>query len=356
MIEVSVNDRAVAPTRLRLEDGLNRFPRCEVSWAGNCDPPKVRTPVRLALDAGEYLLYVADFGLEPDGGSGWAVVTSSHGLAKPFDGDIFSGPGGSSFRQAIASRGAANGLPSLAGNFPAVVIDTPLAELLDDVCAREQGWSWWVNDKSEVEVGPPPGVVRKTDGFVTARRPCGVVAEITGPLPRAGEGVRLPTGEEGLLLSLRVEWEAGGPVRAEAFIGPLPTARRHRPTGMIRRAATVKQLEPFLVEVRDDEDPGRTWIAQAQLMGRHTDRGRFQEAVPVAAGDELVVDVPTGGVSVGPLRAYLWRPVRPAEKYHVRAASKKESVAESWSLEADRISETASRKETVVSRYDINRR
>jgi hypothetical protein len=91
-------------------------------------------------------------------------------------------------------------------------------------------------------------------------------------------------------------------------------------------------------------------------MGRHTCDGKFQEAVPVAPGDELVVDVPTGGVRVGPLRAYLWRPVRPEKEYHLCAASKKESIAGSWSLQADRISETASQKNTVVSRYDINRR
>src|SRR5262249_13850523 len=161
----------------------------------------------------------------------------------------------------------------LTRKLPAIVVDVPLAGLLDDICARESGWAWWVNDESELEIGPPPGTVRETDGFVTARRPNGWVAGITGPLPRAGETVRLRSGEGAWLRARRGAGESGGRVRAGALLGPLPAARRHRPTGLVRRAATVKQLEPFLVEVRDGEDPKRTWLAQAQLMGRHTDGG-----------------------------------------------------------------------------------
>jgi hypothetical protein len=339
------------------EAALGATSRARVTLGEGCDPPARGDPARLVLAGRELALCCDDWSLPPGRlPGGWIDLAAAAALAPPFDAEVFSGPEGASFREALETRGEVTGPPDLATKLPAVVADGPATRLLEDLCSRHEGWAWWVGPSGGVEIGEPGHEVVQSDGQVIDERPGGFLARLSGAPALPGQIAELPGGWRGTVLLLRFAWHAGRLPLAEVLVGRPSPGRRHAPTGEVRCPASVEQLAPLVVRVTDEERERPPFSARARLMVRHSDEGQFHEDVPLKVGDEGEAAVPTGGVSVRPLRFYLWRPGTPAAEYRLTARSKDEVVAGAWTVKAGRMGETADTKETETGRYDIKKK
>ena len=78
--------------------------------------------------------------------------------------------------------------------------------------------------------------------------------------------------------------------------------QRHQPKGSFRWLAKVTQLEPFQVELTDEERPELAFRLRARFMGRKSDKERFREHIPVHVDDIFEAKIPTGGAGVQPAK------------------------------------------------------
>lgn len=357
MYEFHIGTKRIHLAALQIEGGIGAATRAAVNLAEGCDPQEKRSSARIVIGGREIHLRVTDCAVPPERRSGgWIQLATSPDLVDPFTLQVFSGKDGASFREVIESCAAVNAPPALARRLPAVVADVPFQNLLGDVCSRQSGWAWWVGANGTVEIGEPGQSKLASDGMVINERPGGFDAQLTGPLVLPGETVEFPNGRTGLVVKVQMNWQQGQVPNTQITTGSAPSCQRFRPTGVTRLPATINQVSPLLVEVADEEDANRKFLSQARLMVRCSDGGQFRESIPLKQGDELLVEVPTGGVSALPPRAYLWRLGELEADYQVKSRTKHEAISEKWSVVAKHMEENVDKKQTRTSRYDIEKR
>lgn len=346
-------DKSIALERVEFTNPLKGFASAYVWPSGICKPPDLDAPASLTIGDDKFNFVVDELSLNDDGG--WIRVCPPEARAARYDVEVFSPAEGASFQQVIATRARVNAPPELAKKFPAIVADCTLDQLLNDVCYRNPGWAWWTGTDG-LEIGVPAAAAIKCDGYVVSHTGKGKEIRLAEIAPRVGEMVELFCGTKGLALRTSISWHAGTMPIFGAVLGTLPAGVRRAPRRTVRWPAKVLQLAPFAVELTDEEQSNRSYRANARLMMRRSDRNRFQENLPIQAEDVLEAAVPTGGVSVLPLKVYAWREASPSEKYSVVAHTAEYTVAEQLTTSSKEKSETFCKGETRVSqRWDVNK-
>jgi hypothetical protein len=322
----------------------------KVYLANSCPRPDPDVQARLVVSQSEYTLRVVDYELPTaDHSNGWIRLAAPAACARPYLAEVFSGAKGTTWQAVIQSRTAVNGPPALAQQLAAVTVDSPLTDLLDDVCARHTGWTWWTGTDA-VEIGPPPDETRRMDGIVVSECPAGCVAILAEPPPALGAQVDLEGGRRGMVISTAIHWRAGALPENRVVLGSMPVPRRRRPTSEVSWSAVIRQVNPVVVELTDEEDPTRTYLSRARFMGRGCDAGCFQEDMPIQPNDIVLARVRLGGVSTAEPRVFLWRETLPASAYRIVSHSFDLTLAVNWTTHVQTIDEHFTSRESHVSR------
>jgi hypothetical protein len=352
VIEFSLNN-VVPLERAEILDPLNGFVSAVVWPSGRCLPPAVGAQAKLTVGDTTFTLLVDDFALGHEGG--WIRVVAPAARVARFGAEVFSTAEGVSFQQVIESRTAVNAPPALAGKVPAVVADCTLAQLLNDICSRHAGWTWWCG-ADRLELGLLDEAVTKRDGTVVTNRGTGTDVRLVEIPPRAGASVELPCGANGVVLHASTTWRAGAVPTFAATIGAIPAGVRLAPRQSVCWPAKVIQLDPFMVELNDEEQPGRTFHTRARLKARRADGGEFAEDIPIQVNDVLEAAIPLGGVSTLRVKVSPDDEAAPATTYSVRARSAEQHVSEKLTVTAKEKTETITTGETrVKQRWDIKK-